>query len=222
MCHFDNLNPTPYLTASKSIDYVISDDDLAAGITALSSFDGLAACVQGELCQSRSPRSPSPLPAFHIHIIGSKVTVALYLQSKTLFFLPPFDRSLALPRNAKLSLPFVSASDQDVLPPQRLGRGSGAFVSTKYPVVVPRAHTLLEAFLRLYARNVETQYKNFAMAMVAYVEEYVDDDGFLDINLLVEPLKTFYLDLREGKKPVRQWTDEFKAALHDGTEVRGP
>lgn len=156
---------------------------------------------------------------FHNHIKGSEVTVALYLQSETLFFLPPFDRSLASPRDAKLPYSFVSASDQSVLPLQRPGRGSGAFKSTEYPVLVPRAHVLLEAFLQLYARDARTQYGNFAMAMITYVEEYIDGDGFLDVDLLVGPLRTFYLELKEGKKPVRQWTDEFKAALHDNTEA---
>jgi hypothetical protein len=29
----------------------------------------------------------------------------------------------------------------------------------------------------------------------------------------------FYLELREGKKPVREWTDEFKAALQGNIEA---
>lgn len=51
------------------------------------------------------------------------------------------------------------------------------------------------------------------MAMIAYVEEYIDDDGLLDANLLPEPLKTSYKELRQGKKPVRQWKRELKEAL---------
>jgi len=51
------------------------------------------------------------------------------------------------------------------------------------------------------------------MAMIGYVEEYIDDDGFLDASLLPEPLKTSYNELRQGKKPVRQWTKELKEAL---------
>lgn len=51
------------------------------------------------------------------------------------------------------------------------------------------------------------------MAMIAYIEEYVDDDGLLDANLLPEPLKTSYKELRQGNKPVLQWTHELKEAL---------
>ena len=49
--------------------------------------------------------------------------------------------------------------------------------------------------------------------MIAYMEEYVDDDGFLDTNRLPKPLKTSYKELREGKKPVRPWTNELRKAL---------
>ncbi|OQV06002.1 hypothetical protein CLAIMM_10646 [Cladophialophora immunda] len=37
--------------------------------------------------------------------------------------------------------------------------------------------------------------------MIVYVEEYIDDDGLLDANLLPEPLKTSYKELRHGRKP---------------------
>ena len=45
------------------------------------------------------------------------------------------------------------------------------------------------------------------------MEEYVDDDGLLDAKLLPEPLKTSYEELRQGIKPVLQWTLELKEAL---------
>ena len=51
------------------------------------------------------------------------------------------------------------------------------------------------------------------MAMIAYIEEYVDDDGLLDATQLPLPLETFYKDLRHGRKPVRQWTKDLKGAL---------
>ena len=55
---------------------------------------------------------------------------------------------------------------------------------------------------------------SFAMAMIAYMEEYVDDDGLLDSKQLPEPLKSFYDELRVGEKPLRQWTKEFKESLN--------
>lgn len=139
--------------------------------------------------------------------------VGLYLQSETLWFLPTLDDSLLSPRQINTSSPFVLASDQTVLPPWRSGRGSGVFQSGQHPVVVPKAHILLEAFMRLYARDVGKRIGSFGMAMIAYMEEYVDDDGLLDANQLPEPLKTSYGVLRKGEMPVRRWTLELKEAL---------
>ena len=95
------------------------------------------------------------------------------------------------------------------------------FFSTEYSVLVPSALVLLEAFLRLYARDVDTRIGSFAMTMIGYMEEYVDDDGLLDGDLFAEPLKTFYRELRRGEKPARQWTDELKNALGRGFESCG-
>jgi len=109
----------------------------------------------------------------------------------------------------------VLASDHTVLPTKRPGRGSGVFPSTVHPILAPRAHVFLEAFLRLYARDVEIRFRNFDMAMIGYIEEYVDDDGLLNADDLPEPLRAFYRELREGKKPLRQWSEELKNALAD-------
>lgn len=49
--------------------------------------------------------------------------------------------------------------------------------------------------------------------MIGYMDEYVDDDGLLDANLLPDPLKTSYKELRQGRKPVRQRMMELKEAL---------
>jgi hypothetical protein len=80
-------------------------------------------------------------------------------------------------------------------------------------VIVPKSHILLEAFLRLYARDSGKRIGAVAMAMIRYIEEYVDDNGLLDTNQLPELLKTFYQELRQGIKPVPQWTKELKEAL---------
>ena len=153
------------------------------------------------------------MPAFHVHIEDSEVTVAIFPQSETLWSLPPLDSAFLAPKKLKLPSQFVLASDQTVLPPWRPGRGSGVFKSDCDPVVVPKSHILLDAFLRLYARDSGKRIGAFAMPMIGYMEEYVDDDGLLDANQLPEPLKTSYKELREGKKPIRQWTKELKEAL---------
>lgn len=198
---------------SKSIDFIIPDDRLGVGMKTLNQFKSLTPCPDRKVCPSSSQERLTPPGAFHMHIKDSEVTVALYLQSETIWFLPLLDSSLLSPQKVKLSSPFVLASNQMALPPWRPGRGSGFFKSDCDPVVVPKSHILLEAFLRLYARDSGKRIGAFAIAMIGYVEEYIDDDGLLDANLLPEPLKTFYKELRQGNKPLLQWTKELKEAV---------
>ncbi|KAF2459310.1 hypothetical protein BDY21DRAFT_337917 [Lineolata rhizophorae] len=206
-----NVHGVPSIIGS--IDFVIPDDRLQTGIKALAQIKRLTPCLRGNLCPSHPQERYTPPPAFHMHVDASEVTIGLYLQSETLWFLPPLDDSLSSPQKLELPSYFVLASDQTVLPPWRPGRGSGVFKSGEYPVVVPRSFILLEAFLRLYARDSAKRIGSFGLPMIGYMEQYVDDDGFLDVTQLVEPLKTFYEELKEGKKPVRQWTTELKEAL---------
>lgn len=100
-----------------------------------------------------------------------------------------------------------------MLPPCRPGRGSGVFESGHHPVLVPRSHILLEAFLRLYARDVGKKSGSNGMAMITYMEEYVDDDGLLDVDLLPAQLAKLYKDLRAGSTTVRKWTRDLREVL---------
>jgi hypothetical protein len=148
-----------------------------------------------------------------MHFEHTEVTVSLYFQSETIWFVPLLDSSLLRAKRLEDSSHFALASDHTVLPPQRPGRGSGVFKSGQSQVIVPKSHILLEAFLRVYVRDLGKQMGAFAMVMINYVEEYVDGDGFLDATLLPEPLRTSYKELKGGKKPVRQWTTELIAVL---------
>ncbi|KAK0387332.1 hypothetical protein NLU13_5645 [Sarocladium strictum] len=211
-----NVHGVPSIIAS--IDFVVPDDGLAASATKLTQLPGCKQCADLEGCPSSSRDRLTPPPAFHVHLTRSELPVEIHLQSKTLWFLPRIDSKLAFPRKYKHQLPepFVLATDCDSLPLWRPGRGSGAFSSTSEesrPVIVPRSHILLEAFMRLYARDYGTRIGSFALSMIGYMEEYVDEDGYLDIEKLPEPLKKYYLDLRTGEKPVRQWTLEFRRSL---------
>lgn len=67
--------------------------------------------------------------------------------------------------------------------------------------------------MRLYARDEGERVGSFGIAMIAYMQLYVDADGFLDAGLLPEPLRTSYGELLEGKKPIRRWMLELKDAL---------
>ncbi|KAK1687647.1 hypothetical protein BDP55DRAFT_630300 [Colletotrichum godetiae] len=156
------------LTKAKSIGFVVPDQLISVAADVISELPNLEQCLSAELCSASSPERRTPPPTFHAHIKASEVT---------------------------LPSTFALACDRDVLPPWRPGRGTGAFQSSNSSVIVPRAHVLLEAYLRLYALGSGKPVGSFAMAMIAYMEEYVDDDGLLDSSQLPEPIKSFYKEL---------------------------
>ncbi|KAK5625749.1 hypothetical protein RRF57_001465 [Xylaria bambusicola] len=165
------------------------------------SYRGIEACSQR--------------PPFHMHIQGSKVDVSLRLHSETLWFIPPPNKPPSSKKelDAKLSPYYLEASSQE-LPPWCPGRGQGAFSSHGSPVLVPRAHILLEAFIRL-ASAFREGYGTYFLQMITYMAEYPFDDGFVNIDLLSKPCQTFWDRLEEGKLPVRQLMDELQRDLGD-------
>jgi hypothetical protein len=80
-------------------------------------------------------------------------------------------------------------------------------------MIIPRSEILLEAFMRLYARDKGKRIGSFGFTMIAYIELYVDEDGYLDVDRLAEPFRTLYGDLKERSKPLRQWTKDLKETL---------
>lgn len=150
----------------------------------------------------------------HFHLKSHpEIAVGIYLQRETLWFLPSLAPSL-LPSHLYLSPHYVLASDASVLPPaHESGRGCGVFDSDAYPVVVPKSHILLEALMRIYARDVGTTVGQFAMPLIGYMELYVDEDGYLDVKELPADLERLYLELKSGKTRVRDWNTKLKRAL---------
>jgi hypothetical protein len=200
---------------------VIPDDLLQAGAGVLTDLAHaedslLTPCPNPADCFDTAPNRPTPPPSIHSHLEDSDISVGIYLQRDTLWFLPPLNSSsdrLLSPKMQQLPSQFVLASDQTTLPPPRPGRASSYFQPGRSPVVVPKAHVLLEAFMRIYARDVETIIGSFAMSMIAYMVMYVDEDGFLDVDQLPEPLKELYCKRWDGTRPLRHWTQELIEAL---------
>ncbi|KAE9377756.1 hypothetical protein N431DRAFT_434904 [Stipitochalara longipes BDJ] len=175
-----NLHGVP--SAIASIDFVIPDKCLSTSIQVLTHLDNLSPCPYLKVCSTSLSLRQTPPPAFHAHMEDFGVTVSLYLQSDTIWFPAPLEPSLASPKEVELPSFFVFASDHTVLPPWRPGRGSGFFKPGQYPVIIPKSHILLEAFMLLFDRDWNKRIGSFSMAMIAYIEMYVDEDGFLEIE----------------------------------------
>ncbi|KAG5946271.1 hypothetical protein E4U59_004165 [Claviceps monticola] len=161
-------------------------------------------------CRNVSPKRLTPAPDSHLHIEGTKVPVGLFVQSVTLWFLPPLEAALITPDQGQLPPPYALASDESILPPWRPGRGAGVFKSKAYPVVVVRSHVLLEAFMRICARYSHTLAGSFSKSMVIYVSMYIDDDGYLDLKKLPEPIVSSYLAYTTTSISGRQWLAELR------------
>ena len=65
----------------------------------------------------------------------------------------------------------------------------------------------------LYTRDWEKRIGDFAIAMITYIELYVDEDGFLETERLPEPLLILCKELGKGEKPVLQWSEELTEAI---------
>lgn len=139
----------------------------------------------------------------HFHITDER-TVNLYRQSSTLWFLPALDPSREPDSNP---LDFIMASDAR-LPGPRPGRSRGAFPADSFPVFIPTAHRLLEAYIRLMLRADGTIQQTFWQAMISYIGEYVDGDGYLDGSHLETRCGQFYYRLKSGEKPPRVLFEE--------------
>ncbi|EFQ27239.1 hypothetical protein CGRA01v4_04295 [Colletotrichum graminicola] len=204
-----------------AVDYVVPDHLLTASEKALKVLPRLSPCPSPKTCLASSPDRPTPPPAFHLHITNSELTVGLYRQSETLWFLPTLNDSLVRPDASKLPPPFLLAQTS---PPSHNGAPAappGVFKSGEQPVVVPKAHVLLEAFLRIYLRDAGRHIGAFAMSMIGYVEMYVDEDGLLDVDELPEPLRSSYAELKLGEKPLRQWRTDLTRALQMSEDEDG-
>jgi hypothetical protein len=142
-----------------------------------------------------SPNRKHPHPAFHIHIEGLD-SIALHRQSETLWFLPPFDASLSNPRSGKLPPYLALASDETAVPPHQGGLGMGAYELEETVVLVPKAHTLTEALMRIAACDYGTAVGSYGLPQLECIPEYVEPFGYLDpLSLLPEPFAKYYKNL---------------------------
>jgi hypothetical protein len=127
--------------------------------------------------------------------------VGIYVQSETLWFLPPLGATLANPKANRLPRYLAFACDLTALPPYEIGMGRGAFDSDQTVVLVPKAHILTEALMRITARDDGTKVGAYSAAHFCYIILYVEKRGILDIGLLPEPLARLYEEFRDGLGP---------------------
>jgi hypothetical protein len=182
---------------------MVPDELVEASVSALQN-KGLATCSEPRTCTVVAESRASPPPAAHFHI-DSELTVSIYKKSSALWFLPSLELSNFQPAD------IILASDSR-LPPPRPGRGHVRFQAGTFPVCIPSAHRLLEAYLRLLAKPREPDYEGFWFSMEIYIEEYVDRDGYLDEAALDSRRRSFYSALKACEKSIGEILAELKAS----------
>ncbi|KAK4153531.1 thioredoxin reductase [Chaetomidium leptoderma] len=194
-------------TCTASIDFVVPDAKLAAAQEVISTSthftQPLVACPDTTTCLKTAPGLSQPYPEFHLHIEGMTdplvtTAVMLFVQSKTLWFLPRFRDHLAKPREQQLPRYLALASDKTALPPVAPGMGYGHFKSDETVVLVPKVHIFLEALMRIYARDYWKDIGIHSRSYFNYIGIYVEKRGFLNLDLLPEPFKDLYMDFTQG------------------------
>ncbi|KAK4154604.1 hypothetical protein C8A00DRAFT_42673 [Chaetomidium leptoderma] len=192
-------------TTVPSVDLVVPDSRIAGAREAITTSTNLTqplvVCPDGAKCPWTNPRRQHPPPAFHLHIRGAtreSTAVCFFLQSETLWFLPPFGPGFASPRARPLPRYLALACDRTVLPPFEIGMGKGVFDSDQTVVLVPRSHILLEALMRIMARDEGKRVGAYAVQHWAYMSLYVEPNGMLDVDLLPEPLGALHKKCTAG------------------------
>jgi hypothetical protein len=202
-------------TIIQAIDFVIPDESLEAAKEVMMTgkfSDPVSACPDTTKClDGSSPDRAYPHPSFHMHmdIYG----VGLYVQSETLWFLPPLSATLARPKANPLPPYLAFACDRTALPPCEMGKGRGFFDLDQTVVLVPKAHTLTEALMRIMARDDGKKIGACSAPHFCYIGLYVEKGGILDISLLPEPLKKIYEEFRDGPESIGSIEIKLKRTL---------
>ncbi|KAH8689836.1 hypothetical protein BGW36DRAFT_307791 [Talaromyces proteolyticus] len=183
------LNIHGIASSIDSIDFVVPTAYLNEASKALDNFRGLVPCTYGHDCLWSPKKRKAEEPPYHLHLEASTVTVALYVQARILWFLPEIGSCLTLEEQQLYLLPrLILASNSTALPPRRPDRGSGFFMSGKYPVIVPRLCLLMETFMRLYIRDKKKREGAYARTVIRLLTPYVENEehpGSVEISDLV-------------------------------------
>ncbi|KAK3294549.1 thioredoxin reductase [Chaetomium fimeti] len=201
-----------------AIDFVIPDESLEAAKEVIKTGHfsiPVYACADTMTCLSgNSPGRTHPHPSIHMHMdLGTTQSVGLYVQSETLWFLPPLSATLASPKTNPLPPYFALASDRTALPTDEMTTGRGIFNSDETVVIVPKAHTMTEALMRIMARDNGKTVGGNSVPHFCYIFFFIERRGILDINLLPESLKKFYEEFRDGPAAIGQIEIKLKRAL---------
>jgi hypothetical protein len=202
------------------VDFVVPDE-LVEKTVALLKNRGLYECFDLATCKIPQESGLSPCPAGHFHFEpGPSSSLSIHKKSKTLWFLP----SLELSSKLGIDPPDIILASDPILPPARISGGHGSFKSSGFLVCIPTPNRFLEASIRLISSAQTSNHLSFWLTTVAYIREYVDDEGILDEESLDSRCKDFYRRWLKKRKPdhIRVLLPMLRASFADSGDPISP
>jgi hypothetical protein len=183
---------------------VVSDEALPAAVRALEAAV-FPSCSQGRQCNYAHDTVQwrgSPPPSAHFHL-SAHTFVTIFERSKTLISVNDLTNSSKI----------IRASDRNYLPEEEPGMGAGVFDETLPAVNVPSADCLVETYCHLLLPDWGASYGSFWLSMLAYVMQYVDERGRLDLDKVESRCRKFYLDVKAGQIGAKQAMKDFRKVM---------
>ena len=183
---------------------MVADEALPKAVIALQAA-AFPSCSQGRQCSYAHDTVQwrgSPPPSAHFHL-SAHTFVTIFERSKTLISVT----------DLTISSKIIRASDQNYLPVEEPGMGAGVFPQNLHAVNIPSADCLVETYCHLLLRDWGTRYGSFWLSMLAYVIQYVDEKGRLDLDKVESRCRKFYLDVKAGQIGAKQAMKDFRKVM---------
>lgn len=161
------------------------DVKLAVACSALEKAE-FSLCIGDSSCLQELYRV-QPRPAADHYHSRDNLVISLYKKSDTLWELD------SLGRDQLAHSPDIQSAAAPTLPPAVPGRGRGRLAPECSIVKIPSAARFCEVLILLHCRDYQTSiYRNYWMAHLSYMFEYVAETDALNGEDLREGFKEFY------------------------------
>lgn len=206
--------PDTRLIPRQDIEFVIPDASLEAAKDALKTTSELKVALFPCDDPTSCVKTRKAMGGTHFHVeprrgpgVVVPITVILMLQSDTLWFLPPLGASLINPKAETLPGYAALAERQTVHEPSD-------YSSDNAPVVVPKNHILLEAHMRLVARD---EGRKGAENRLYYHNQILEAMGSkwndINLDLMPQPFKAYYKAHKSGKMDLSDYIAGLKRTV---------
>jgi hypothetical protein len=172
-------------------------------------------CSLGKECYHSHERADrwSPPAAEHFHWNDPNVLL-LFRKSEIFSKLA----NLSLDPESASNPRIISGSNRKYVPEHEPGSGIGAFPSNLYPVRVPSAPCLVEAYASQFLSLKDRRYFGYWQVQLSYVGSYIDKKGRLDLQKVEDRSRKFYQGLFARGIGMKKAVENFRGAMGEPAE----